>query len=109
MSNSNGKTEGKTSPKTKATKKAKAPEITKVPRLVIQGRIMQVVSKQKDGLEIAQVEAEGQKLLKIPQGRYAAVARSEFTTRKEGEKTLVLPSVSEHGFLVGIKHTTGRD
>lgn len=106
MSNSNGKATADGKAKgTKATRKA----VEKVPNLVIQDRLMTVLSKHKDGLAIEEAEAEGQKLKVTPKGRYAGVARSEFTTKKEGEKLLVFPSVSEHGFLVGIKHTVGRE
>ena len=71
---------------------------------------MQVLSRHKDGVSLEQLESEGQLLKKLPQGRYSAVGRSEFQTKKDKDgKVTVYPSISDHGFLVGIRHTLGRE
>ena len=71
-------------PKTNG-KEGKKTKVSSVPQLVIQDRLMAVLSKHKDGLDLAQVEIEGQKLKAIPKGRYSGVARSEFTTKESKE------------------------
>lgn len=69
--------------------KVKKTSEAKVHGLVIQDRIMQVLAKHMDGLSLEQMEAEAQKLRKLPEGRYAGVARAEFQTKKDSARAEV--------------------